>query len=299
VADPTPDSGVSTPLVLPDGGLAIVDVDDVPQFPVHPSPTDTTSEPTTLADQLARGAGASRIALWVDPTAGTTRTGQPLLFTQEHTAGILETLGVRQQRTGTGNGFYTAAVDPTTGQLYVAWGDSRLRTDSGNDVVITTSTDAGTTWTYPQRVNPGPENDNVDRYDPTLAVGGDGTVYIAYRQRQEAAGTAADGHTFSTEIDTMLQMSTDHATTFGPPLQVNQQANDVRFAAVSCCAALTDQTAYPFLGDYLGLAVSGKDVYVARTDPIDVNPGEAATFPPSYHHQRLYVADVRLTGPDQ
>src|SRR5205823_2294697 len=121
---------------------------------------------------------------------------------------------------------------------------------------------------------------------------------LAYRQRQEAATAAADGHTFSWQVDTMLQSSTNHGATFDAPIQVNQESSDLRFAAVSCCSGLPDLTAFPFLGDYFGLATAGDHVYVAHTEAVDANPGEAATFPPSFHHQRLYVAEITARHQD-
>ena len=45
------------------------------------------------------------------------------------------------------------AVDPQTGQLYVTWEDSRFSGGAIDEAVISTSTEGGTTWTAPKRLN--------------------------------------------------------------------------------------------------------------------------------------------------
>jgi hypothetical protein len=243
---PDPGSAIPQPLVMPDGGLAVV-LEDGAAFgvPMYSNTSDTADSLAAAAtDGVTTGNGGNFIRLWTDPTAGSATTGQPLVFTEHQAVGLEANGAVRQQRTGTGNGFYSAAVDPATGQLYVAWGDGRYRSDGVNDIVMTTSADRGRTWTFPQRINTDSTRGEVDHYDPVVAVGPGGAVILAYRQRQEAADITAASWT----VHTMLQVSTDHGRTFSAPTQVDQEPTDLRFAADSCCASYTDpSSSVPFL----------------------------------------------------
>ena len=288
-----PGSAVPQPLVMPDGALTIVLQDSFTPLSGYPGATGgATDFGSALQDGLANGVGGNHIALYTDPTAGATRAGQPLLFTEVHGVGLEANGPVRQQRGGTENAFYSAAVDPTTGNLYLVWGDGRFRTDSVNDVVLTTSTDGGRTWSYPRAISAGGSVDELNSYDPQITVGQPtGDVYIAYRQRQEAA----DIHAASWQVHTLVQISADHGRSFSAPIQVDQDHTDLRYAATDCCGLTGDSSnAAAFLGDYFGLAATDTDVYVARTDPGAFDTSDPATFPPTFHHQRLYVANVSL-----
>jgi hypothetical protein len=46
------------------------------------------------------------------------------------------------------------AVDPNTGQLYVAWEDARYNRMTNDQAVISTSTDGGATWSVPSLISP-------------------------------------------------------------------------------------------------------------------------------------------------
>jgi hypothetical protein len=101
-----------------------------------------------------------------------------------------------------------------------------------------------------------------------------------YRQRHEVS-TAGDFW----NVDTYVQESKDGGATFTAPLLVNKVRTDIRFGAVSRGGT--------FLGDYDQLAVGGALTYVVRAEAFSVVPGEPATFPPTVHHQRTYVAVVK------
>src|SRR5205823_14692766 len=55
-------------------------------------------------------------------------------------------------RTGVGILNLSAALDPTADKIYLVWQDGRFRSDGFNDVVLSTSSDEGTTWTVAKRV---------------------------------------------------------------------------------------------------------------------------------------------------
>src|SRR5437660_1571374 len=58
-------------------------------------------------------------------------------------------MGVRS-----GQGLPSAAVDRTTGQIYVVWEDSRFSTDTERDnIALVSSQDGGLTWSQPIQVD--------------------------------------------------------------------------------------------------------------------------------------------------
>jgi len=69
------------------------------------------------------------------------------------------------------------AADPVGGTLYAAWQDARFTGGARNSIVLASSTDGGTTWTDPVRVNADP---SVPAFTPTLAVLPSGLVGVMY-----------------------------------------------------------------------------------------------------------------------
>lgn len=257
------------PMVMPNGDLAVAFLTDVALAPtLHPNPGDDLAEPIP---------GVSKMVISVARGAGGLPTGTPLVFTPPTSVGVFEGNSIRQQRAG---GLPTADVDPRTGRIYVSWEDGRFRTDSANDVVLTWSDDEGTTWTPVRVVNPGTPGDWIDRYNPAVGIGPDGSVRIAYRARREAAAVKD----FSPYVDTFYQRSLDGGRTFSAPLRVNRVRTNVDFAAFSRNGA--------FLGDYHQVAVAGARTYVVRCEAYAPSPDAPATFPPTVHHQTTWVAVV-------
>ncbi len=258
------------PLVMPDGDLGVVFgtlADPLP--PIHGSPGDYEDEALDEIDK--------EVIVLIDG-AGSVPTGAPLAASPPLTVAADAGQDVRRQRAG--EGLPTAAVDPETGRIYVAWTDARFRTDEANDIVVTSSADGGLTWSKTTRVNPGPPDDFVDRFTPAMAVEPDGDVVISYRVQYEAPEVAD----FSPFVDTFLQRSSDGAETFSAPQRVNSVRTDVRFAAFSRASA--------FLGDYSQVASAGRFTYIVRTEAFRLSLDEPATFPPTVHHQRTWVAIV-------
>jgi hypothetical protein len=128
VYNPEPGIG-SVPLVLPDGSLGVVFQGD------FGGPPSLSGTPT---DQPEFNVAGSQLEYAVAQGAGSVPFPAPLAFPQA-AVGIAANTGnaVAEQRAGT---LPAAAVDPKTGQLYVAWEDGRFRTDGLNDIVVSTST---------------------------------------------------------------------------------------------------------------------------------------------------------------
>lgn len=148
----------------------------------------------------------------------------------------MQEVGVRFQRAG--DILPTAAVDPRTGRLYVAWMDQRF-TPGVSQVLLTRSDDGGRTWSEPQRVSDGPGD--APSYTPALAVNADGRVAITYYSLR-------NDPTRQFLVDLYVTTSKD-GRTFGASRRVSSTSFDVRFAAMA---------QELFLGDYMGLAAGRK-----------------------------------------
>jgi hypothetical protein len=269
----------SIPLVLPDGSLAVVFQGDFGGTPSIPDP------PT---DQPELAIGGSQLMLAESVGAGATPWPAPLPFPQG-SVGIAANNGnsVAEQRAGT---LPAAAVDPKTGQIYVAWEDGRFRKDKLNDIVFSTSTD-GLTWTKPKRVNTGSEANFVDHWNAMIDVDTHGGVHVGYRQRVEDKGdpTKRSASGISAHIDTYYQESTDHGKTWTTPLKVNRVTTDVGYAAFSRGGA--------FLGDYNQVAAAANGTtYVVHNEALPKHAGEKCncsfTRGNGHQHQYTYVAVV-------
>ena len=255
----SPLQGISSiPLVLQDGSLGVVygSLSAVPA--------------AVPGDQPDISPGSQQIEFALAPGAGSEPLGAPLTFTQT-TIPVAsdQSNGARYQRAA---GLISADVDQKSGTIYVAWEDSRFRTESPtvvNDPAIIASTNNdGLTWGPVTRVDSGaPTNDYVNRYNTAVALGSDGVVHVMYRQRQEDADPKSNGSTFSPVIDTYYQESHDGGASFTAPLKVDTgQATNFYYGAFSRGGL--------FQGDYDQLATGGPYTYVVRDESYPIVSGE-------------------------
>jgi hypothetical protein len=269
--------GISAfPLVKPNGDLVVA-------FMADAAPPAVTAKP---GDELAEAvAGISRVTTATFPGAGSVPTGVPLPPAVVASVATYQGTSVRHQRAGS---LLAADVDPRTGRVYVVWEDARFRlanvTDAANDAVLSWS-DNGITWSAPVRLNGGPTGDNVDHYNPSVAVHRDGTVDVMWRQRKESVSGALS--TFSVDIDTYLARSHDRGLTFGKPLKVDRSPSDTRYGAFSRGGL--------FQGDYDQIATAGDLTYIVRSE--SYAPSKKAVAPASpnattLHHQTTWVAVI-------
>lgn len=99
-----------------------------------------------------------------------------------------------------------AANPAVGGKAAVVWLDSRFDTQGPeytSDVVISRTTDGGTTWTTPSltnkgRINTDPVNNNVLQDRPWAAYNDTGTrLWAVWRDRRDTAGTGVKAHLYS------------------------------------------------------------------------------------------------------
>jgi hypothetical protein len=282
-----PGQGIGAyPVITKGGGLDIVMDTSLTGVPVPSG-----------SDELELSPGNDELVSLIAPAAGTTPYPAPLTFTPPVDISADQTAGVPAQRAGT---LPAAASDPKSGTIYATWEDSRFRTDGTNDAVISKSSDGGLTWTPPSRVNPGSTKDHVDHYNVTVAVGADGSVHVAYRQRDQSS----KGPLYTPWIDTYYQESTDGGKTFTKPLRVDRVRSNAYYDAFSRDGS--------FEGDYNQITSAGGFTYITRAQGQARHKGERPGLTPNpdksdtlvltkagkgHLHQSVWVALVQTRRP--
>ena len=134
------------------------------------------------------------------------------------------------------------AVDRRTGTIYAAWQDIRFSNGKRTDVLVTSSADAGRTWSTPVRANDTPAGAQ-DAFTPAIQVDSRGRVGVLYYDLRDDA-SAKDDALLTAE---WLATSTDGGRTFGSSERVTPTF-DHRGAAFAGGF---------FLGDYQALGATG------------------------------------------
>jgi hypothetical protein len=155
----------------------------------------------------------------------------------------------------TGEGLPSVAVD-ARGNLYVVWSDDRF-TKGTNQIVISTSTNGGTTWTAPAVIS---TVTGRPAFTPTVAVNSAGVVGVTYYDLRNLPA----GDTTTLPTDYWFTSSTDK---FATSLRITPTSFDL----------LTAPNAGGFfVGDYEALGVNG-----AAFVPYFVQAKPASTTPPT------------------
>ncbi len=143
------------------------------------------------------------------------------------------------------NSFPTAAIDRTSGtyanNVYVAWADSR---NGDPDIYFARSTNGGTNWSAPLRVNDDAVGNGRDQFFPWMAVDENGLVHLMWLDMREDAGNAY--------YHVYVATSHDGGQTFDESRKVTDVASN---------GALTG-----FLGDYSGLGAGGGKIVPLWSD---------------------------------
>jgi hypothetical protein len=173
-------------------------------------------------------------------------------WTAPHIVGPFNSLGVIDPNTGqrlrVGDILEEVAIDPASGKLYAVYESStnynkNLNQSRGawdNEILLTTSSDGGTTWTGPSVVHA--LASGLPTYTPTVAVNG-GTVAVTYYDNRNLT----PGQTANLPTDYWVSYSTDGGVSFSKEQHI---------------AGPFDQLTAPFargffLGDYEGLQPRG------------------------------------------
>jgi hypothetical protein len=180
-------------------------------------------------------------------------------------------------------GLPSIAVNRSTGQLYMAWQDSRANSLGLAGVVVARSDDGGLNWSTPVRVNQG-SSDQVQAFLPTVTVNDQGVVGVLfYDFRNDVTGDQPlSTDVFLSVFDAQLNYQREHRLT--------PQSFDFRQMAI------TGARGY-FAGDYMGLSSTGTDFVAAFTR--SNNLGLPVVFPQNNNgvfvdnHDRQSIVFVR------
>jgi hypothetical protein len=157
-------------------------------------------------------------------------------------------------------------VDPTTGDLYLAWADNRNGTaaDTNTDVFVVSSSDGGETWTEEDQVSTSID----DQWFPWLSVNPNGLVVVTYFDRQYSPPKL---------IDTSISAFQRRAWTTR------------RVSDVSWDPDLAFRLGV-FIGDYNGLDTNARAAIPFWTDARFGEPNTPGNNPP--HQQSDVMVDV-------
>jgi hypothetical protein len=162
------------------------------------------------------------------------------------------------------------------------------------------SFNGGLTWTAPERINPGPSTNHVDHYNVAVAVGANGSVHVAYRQRNQSG----KGPLYTPWIDTYYQESTNGGASFTRPLMIDRVRSNAYYDAFSRDGS--------FEGDYNQATSAGGFTYITRAQgepkhkgeppALIANPDKSDTLVltkagKGHQHQSVWVALVQNRRP--
>jgi len=179
-------------------------------------------------------------------------TWQPATRILNNIRGI-RTSGVAQNmRT---NSFPCMAVDlsngPNRGAIYITWsniGVPGINTGSGSDVYLIKSTDQGTTWSAPMKINQDAAGAGKQHYFPWITVDqANGMVSIVFYDNRNVSATQAEA---------WLAYSADGGNTW----------EEMKVSDVSFTPQPIPNMASDYFGDYLGIDAFAGKVYPCWTD---------------------------------
>ncbi|HVL86934.1 MAG TPA: exo-alpha-sialidase [Candidatus Thermoplasmatota archaeon] len=139
---------------------------------------------------------------------------------------------------------YDLSSGPHAGRLYAAWADAA---GPAARIVVASSDDDGLTWSAPVPVKNGTRAH--DQFHPSLVVDDRGDVHVAFFDREFDPQNKLLDVTHAWSQDGGATWSHHRLTTrsFDGDLGVHQDG-------------------FPFIGDYLGLAAAGDDVWIGYPD---------------------------------
>jgi len=218
-----------------DGGRSFSAPVEISDRPGSPKDTTGADEGTTLAvgpDGTVYVAWSDSTGILIDRSSdGGVTWGRDVLVARTPDI-VFKVAGVART-----NGYPAMALDPRSGQLFVAWVDRRY---GGAAVLLSSSTDGGRSWSAPRLASDNAAGDTRDRFFAWLALDPKtGTLVVGY-YREERPGT----------LSYMLSYSTDRGATF----------RHQRWTAAAF------QASGEFLGDYTGIDVLGGTAYAAWSE---------------------------------
>jgi hypothetical protein len=159
---------------------------------------------------------------------------------------------------------YAVAVNPSNGNIYLAWQDDRFltatcTTPTGtipiDGIAFSQSTDGGVTWSAPIMINKTPANATnpcrQQAFVPAVVVASDGTVVVTYYDFRKDTNTPAGFE--GTDYFAVFCASNcgKSSGSWGNEVRLTDKSFNILYAPVA---------RGHFLGDYMGLAANGADL---------------------------------------
>jgi hypothetical protein len=180
------------------------------------------------------------------------------------------------------------------------------------DVYFTQSTDGGNTWALPALVNDDAGTAATDQFQPSVAAGPGNAVAVAFYDRRAACpagdpSISTPGAT-NTCIAVTLQAYSDTGTAAGAvPVGANVNLSQFAWDPEQPLQTLGGLPQYPcaghanpcpagrgFIGDYFGLAISGKNIYALSASTHYPAAGvRADNGGPIYYQQQVLATVAR------
>ena len=159
--------------------------------------------------------------------------------------------------------FPSFAVDPRNGNLYSVWEDGRFSGFQYNDIAFSMSSDGGSTWSIPIRVNQTPLNIpplNRQSFMPWVAVAANGTIAVSYydfRFNNSTPGLPTDRWLVQCNPSSN-HLATDPAS-WGSEVRLTSTSFNIEAVVPALLGGRF------FLGDYFGMDRSGNNFVTTFT----------------------------------
>ena len=208
--------------------------------------------------------GEDAIAFARSPNGGA--SFYPAQIIQDNILGIREEIPNPTGKNMRVNSFPSMAIDVSGGAYhgdqYVVWsnvGVPGTNTGSNVSVYMIKSTNGGTVWSTPIRINQGPSTNGLAAYFPWITCDPvTGNLFCIFYDDRDLG-------TSSTAVETWLAYSTDGGASW----------DDFRISDVSFTPSPVPGLAAGYFGDYLGVTAKDNFVYPAWTDN---RSGRALTY---------------------
>ena len=144
------------------------------------------------------------------------------------------------------NSHPSMSVDPVTGYIYVVYASKSVNGDA--DVMLVKSTDNGTSWSTPIKVNN--DNTNTDQWFPWIDISSSGEINVVfYDSRVDPVNNNLS--------EVYIARSIDGGNTFG-----NYDVSNSPFQP----QALPNSPSENFMGDYIGITSANQIAFPVWTD---------------------------------
>jgi hypothetical protein len=139
---------------------------------------------------------------------------------------------------------------PYDGNLYLVWASDPVGTPDNSDALFSRSLDGGLTWSVPVQLATEAGPQFTDQFEPFVAVGGLGTVSVAWYDRRNDTPN-------NNLIDVYKTFSNDGGATFDPISRVT----DVSFPPPPIRPNFDPNIAQCYMGEYIAVAADANSFY--------------------------------------